>query len=110
MKPACSPFQSHDWQNATAHEFQQAGGGYIASCGVYEVDEEKGTVTHIPSVGRVFAQFDPWKATSFGATARDRHTLRTTGSVVEDRPSTSSRLELAAGRQVKLSHTQGARP
>ena len=32
---------------------QQAGSGFIAYCGVYEVDEEKKTVTHIPSVALV---------------------------------------------------------
>ena len=34
-------------------EYQQAGSGYIAYCGVYVVDEEKRTVTHIPSVALV---------------------------------------------------------
>lgn len=50
MKPGRSLFQSHDWHEGTPDEYQQAGSGYIAYCGVYEVDEEKETVTHIPSV------------------------------------------------------------
>ena len=50
MKPGRSPFQSHDWNGGTPDEYLQAGSGYIAYCGVYEVDEEKKTVTHIPSV------------------------------------------------------------
>jgi hypothetical protein len=53
MKPGRAPFQSHDWNGGTADEYQQAGSGYIAYCGVYEVDEEKKTVTHIPSVALV---------------------------------------------------------
>jgi hypothetical protein len=53
MKPGRSPFQSHDWNGGTPNEYQQAGSGYIAYCGVYEVDEEKKTVTHIPSVALV---------------------------------------------------------
>ena len=48
MKPGRLLFQSHDWNGGTADEYQQAGSGYIAYCGVYEVDEEKETVTHIP--------------------------------------------------------------
>ncbi len=53
MKPGRSPFQSHDWNGGTPDEYLQAGSGYIAYCGVYEVDEEKKTVTHIPSVALV---------------------------------------------------------
>jgi hypothetical protein len=50
MKPGRFPFQSQDWHGGTPDEYRQAGSGYIAYCGVYEVDEEKATVTHIPSV------------------------------------------------------------
>jgi Lipocalin-like domain len=53
MKPGRILFQSQDWHGGTAEEYQQAGSGYIAYCGVYEVDEEKETVTHIPSVALV---------------------------------------------------------
>ena len=50
MKPGRAPFQSHDWHGGSPEEYQQAGSGYISYCGLYEVDEEKEIVTHIPSV------------------------------------------------------------
>jgi len=50
MKPGRSLFQSPDWRGGTPDEYQEAGSGYIAYCGVYEVDEKTATVTHIPSV------------------------------------------------------------
>jgi hypothetical protein len=53
MMPGRSLFESHDWRGGTADEYLQAGRGYIAYCGVYRVDEEKETVTHIPSVALV---------------------------------------------------------
>ncbi len=46
MKPGRSLFQSNDWHAGTPAEHQQAGSGYIAYCGAYEVDEERKTVTH----------------------------------------------------------------
>ncbi len=53
MKPGRSLFQSRDWRGGTPDEYQHAGSGYIAYCGVYEVDEKKQTVTHIPSIALV---------------------------------------------------------
>jgi hypothetical protein len=53
MKPGRPQFESHEWQAGTPDEYQQAGSGYIAYCGVYEVDEEEKTVTHVPSVALV---------------------------------------------------------
>lgn len=50
MKPGRSAFQSGDWHQGTPEEYQESASGYIAYCGSYEVDEEKATVTHIPSV------------------------------------------------------------
>jgi hypothetical protein len=50
MKPGRPAFQSSDWHHATPQEYEASGSGYIAYCGTYEVDEEKATVTHIPSV------------------------------------------------------------
>ena len=50
MKPGRAMFRSHDWLGGTAEEYQESGRGYIAYCGRYEVDEEKRTVAHIPSV------------------------------------------------------------
>ena len=53
MRPGRSRFDSHDWGGGTADEYQQAGRGNIAYCGVYEVDEKRETVTHSPSVALV---------------------------------------------------------
>jgi hypothetical protein len=50
MKPGRTLFQSADWLAGTPEEYQESGSGYIAYCGVFEVDEERETVTHIPSV------------------------------------------------------------
>lgn len=50
MRPDRAAFHSSDWHHGTAEEYQTSGSGYIAYCGTYEVDEEKATVTHIPSV------------------------------------------------------------
>jgi len=50
MKPGRTPFQSTDWHEGTPDEYKESGSGYIAYCGVFEVDEENETVTHIPSV------------------------------------------------------------
>jgi hypothetical protein len=50
MKPDRRAFQSQDWDHGTPQEYQASGSGYIAYCGRYEVDEQNGTVTHIPSV------------------------------------------------------------
>ena len=53
MKPDRAAFHSSDWHSATSQEYEASGSGYIAYCGAYEVDEEKATVTHIPSVSLV---------------------------------------------------------
>src|ERR1700689_4906450 len=53
MMPGRSLFESSDWHGGTPDEYQQAGSGYIAYCGAYEVDEEKATVAHLPSVALV---------------------------------------------------------
>jgi len=50
MKPGRPAFHSADWHHGTPQEYEASGSGYIAYCGTYEVDEEKATVTHIPSV------------------------------------------------------------
>jgi hypothetical protein len=50
MRPSRPPFSSSDWHHGTPQEYQASGSGYIAYCGIYSVDEEKATVTHIPSV------------------------------------------------------------
>ena len=48
--PGRPAFHSSDWHHGTPEEYRASGCGYIAYCGTYEVDEEKATVTHIPSV------------------------------------------------------------
>jgi hypothetical protein len=53
MKPARPLFRGHDWLGGTADEYQEAGSGYIAYCGTYQVDEEAETVTHTPLVALV---------------------------------------------------------
>ena len=53
MKPGRSLFQAHNWRPGTPDEYWEAGSGYIAYCGVSEVDEENETVTHLPSVALV---------------------------------------------------------
>jgi hypothetical protein len=53
MLPGRPLFESGDWRGGTPEEYLQAGRGYIAYCGVYKVDEDKETVTHIPSVALV---------------------------------------------------------
>jgi hypothetical protein len=50
MKPGRFPFASINWHEGTADEYKDSGSGYIAYCGIFEVDEERKTVTHIPSV------------------------------------------------------------
>jgi hypothetical protein len=50
MKRGRPAFHSSDWHHGTPEEYETSGNGYIAYCGIYEVDEVKATVTHIPSV------------------------------------------------------------
>jgi hypothetical protein len=53
MMPGRPLFASRDWRGGTPDEYLQAGRGYIAYCGAWKEDEDKGTVTHIPSVALV---------------------------------------------------------
>jgi Lipocalin-like domain len=79
MKPGRALFQSHDWHAGTPEEYQLAGSGYIAYCGLYEVDEEKAIVTHVPSVAllpNLIAGRQVRQATLIG----DMLTLRTVGA------------------------------
>ncbi len=92
MKPGRRLFQSHDWQGGTPDEYQRAGSGYIAYCGVYQVDEEQATVTHIPSVAlvpNVILKGQPRSITLDG----DRLTLSAAGIPVANGASVTSRLE-----------------
>ncbi len=62
MKPERPLFQSNGWGGGTPDEYQQAGIGYIAYCGVYEVDDENETVTHLPLLPCARAKLSPWAA------------------------------------------------
>jgi hypothetical protein len=92
MKPGRSLFQSHDWHGGTPDEYRQAGSGYIAYCGVYEVDEEKETVTHIPAVALLPNLILKRQVRSI-ALSGDRLTLSAVGIPVANGESVTSRLE-----------------
>jgi hypothetical protein len=92
MKPGRSPFQSHDWHGGTPDEYRQAGSGYIAYCGVYQVDEKNETVTHTPSVALLPNLILKGQLRSITLTG-DRLVLCAAGIPVVDRPPITSRLE-----------------
>lgn len=92
MKPGRSLFESRDWQQATAREFQDAGSGYIGYCGAYTVDEEKKTVTHCPVVALV-PNLINGKHVRLVDLRGDSLTLRASGSFVENGKPVTSRLE-----------------
>jgi hypothetical protein len=92
MKPGRSAFHSSDWHHGTPEEYKESGSGYIAYCGSYEVDEEKATITHIPSVALLPNLIDGRQSRSF-ALHGDRLTLRTVGTHVTNALSVTSRLE-----------------
>ena len=50
MDPERRSSHGEEWGNWTPEEYREFGRGYIGYCGRYEVDEELGTVTHVPSV------------------------------------------------------------
>jgi Lipocalin-like domain len=50
MQPGRQSSHSALWSDWSTEEFETFGRGYIGYCGRYEVDEEHGTVTHLPSV------------------------------------------------------------
>jgi len=91
MKRGRARFKSHDWHRGTLDEYREAGSGYIAYCGVYEVDEEKETVTHIPSVALLPNLIDGKQVRSV-ALSGERLTLRTT-STGDNGVSITSRLD-----------------
>ena len=92
MKPGRSLFQSHDWRQGTPKEYQESGSGYIAYCGVYEVDEEKETVIHIPSVALLPNLIHGRQLRSVILNG-ERLTLRAIGAPVENGILITSRLE-----------------
>ncbi len=92
MKPRRSLLQSRDWQGGTPEEDQEAGSGYIAYCGAYEVDEEKGTVTHIPSVA-LLPNLIHQRQLRLASFSGERLTLRVVSARSEDEVIVTSRLE-----------------
>jgi hypothetical protein len=92
MKPGRSTFHSPNWHHGTPEEYQESGSGYIAYCGSYEVDEEKATVTHIPSVSLLPNLIDGRQCRSIELRG-DRLTLRAAGAPVENGHFVTSRLE-----------------
>jgi Lipocalin-like domain len=98
MKPGRAPFHSSDWHHGTPEEYEESGSGYIAYCGTYEVDEEKATVTHIPSVALLPNLIHGRQCRSIDLQG-DRLTLRTTG-VVANGIHVTSRLEWKRGTPI----------
>jgi hypothetical protein len=92
MKPGRPEFHSADWHHGTPHEYQESGSGYIAYCGAYEVDEEKATVTHIPSVSLLPNLIHGRQPRSIGLQG-DRLVLRAAGTPVAGGLKVTSRLE-----------------
>ncbi len=92
MKPGRSLLQSHDWYGGTSEEYRKAASGYIAYCGMYEVNEESKTVTHIPFVALLPNLVDQEQLRS--VTLRgERLTLRAAVGPVENGVAVTSRLE-----------------
>ena len=92
MKPGRPAFHSADWHHGTPQEYEASGSGYIAYCGTYEVDEEKATVTHIPSVSLLPNLIGGRQCRSIRLES-DRLVLRAPGAPVAGGLSVTSRLE-----------------
>jgi Lipocalin-like domain len=92
MKMGRPAFHSPDWHHGTPDEYQASGSGYIAYCGTYEVDEEKATVTHIPSVSLLPNLMGERQCRSIELEG-DRLVLRAAGAPVSDGIYVTSRLE-----------------
>ena len=92
MKPGRPAFHSADWHHGTPQEYEASGSGYIAYCGIYEVDEEKATVTHIPSVSLLPNLIHGRQCRSIELQG-DRLVLRAAGAPVAGGLNVISRLE-----------------
>lgn len=92
MKADRPAFRSADWHHGTPKEYEASGGGYIAYCGTYEVDEDKETVTHIPSVSLLPNLIDGRQCRSIDLQG-DRLVLRAAGAPVAGGAYVTSRLE-----------------
>ncbi len=58
MRRGRSKFVSGDLTGGIAEEIKEAFEGLLAYCGTYEIDEDKGTVTHYGQIGDVVDLFD----------------------------------------------------
>jgi hypothetical protein len=92
MKPGRPAFHSSDWHHGTPDEYRQSGSGYIAYCGKYEIDEEKATVTHIPSVALLPNLLLGRQCRSIHLSG-DLLTLRAAGAPIAHSLAVTSRLE-----------------
>jgi lipocalin-like protein len=92
MRPGRPAFYSSDWHHGTPEEYRASGSGYIAYCGTYEVDEEKATVTHIPSVSLLPNLIDGRQCRSIDLQG-DLLVLRAAGAPVAGGMNITSRLE-----------------
>ena len=92
MKPGRPAFHSSEWHHGTPEEYEATGSGYIAYCGTCEVDEEKATVTHIPSVSLLPNLIDGRQCLSIDLQG-DRLVLRAAGAPVAGGAYVTSRLE-----------------
>jgi hypothetical protein len=92
MKTGRPAFRSSDWHHGTPEEYQSSGSGYIAYCGTYEVDEEKATVTHIPSISLLPNLIGGRQCRSIDLEG-DRLVLRASGAPVSGGVYVTSRLE-----------------
>jgi Lipocalin-like domain len=92
MKPGRPAFHSSDWHDGAPEDYQASGSGYIAYCRTYEVDEEKATVTHIPSVSLLPNPIYGRQCRSIDLQG-DRLVLRAAGASVAGGLNVTSRLE-----------------
>jgi len=92
MRTGRPAFLSSDWHHGTQQEYQASGSGYIAYCGTYEVDEEKATVTHLPSVSLLPNLIGGRQCRSIDLEG-DRLVLRAAGAPVAGGVDVTSRLE-----------------
>ena len=92
MRTGRPAFHSSDWHHGTPQEYQASGSSYIAYCGTYEVDEEKATVTHIPSVSLLPNLIGGRQCRSIDLEG-DRLVLRAAGAPVAGGVYVTSRLE-----------------
>lgn len=74
------------------YEFEESGSGYILHCGIYRVDEQEGTVTHIPSAALLPNLINATQLRLVSLTG-DRLTLRTPSLSLTDGALVTSRLE-----------------